>query len=148
MSRRDSGTGDVTTVIRVASVRRVWRHPDCRDSLIQVMRNPTLTMILRVLSVSVLLCGAGAAQAQTGHPQRGRALAAANCSGCHAINRTGTSPLAAAPAFRDIHRRYPVSQLAEALAEGIVTGHSAMPEFQMTRAQIADFLAYLRTLQR
>jgi hypothetical protein len=41
-----------------------------------------------------------------------------------------------------------VSQLAESLAEGIVTAHPAMPEFRMTRSQIADFLAYLRTLER
>ncbi len=105
-------------------------------------------MVLRVLSVLGLFCGAGAAQAQTGHPQRGQAFAEANCARCHAIGRSGSSPLAPAPAFRDIHLRYPVSQLAEALAEGIVTGHSAMPEFRMNRAQIADFLAYLRTLER
>lgn len=103
---------------------------------------------LRVFCLSALLCGAGAAQAQTGQPQRGEAFATANCARCHAIGRAGTSPLAEAPAFRTIHRRYPVSQLAEALAEGIVTGHSAMPEFQMNRTQIADFLAYLRTLER
>ncbi|MCU0882770.1 MAG: cytochrome c [Hyphomonadaceae bacterium] len=64
------------------------------------------------------------------------------------MDRTGGSPLAAAPAFRDLHHRYPVSQLAESLAEGIVTAHPAMPEFRMTRSQIADFLAYLRTLER
>lgn len=105
-------------------------------------------MVLRGLSAVLLLCGAGVAQAQTNQPQRGRAIAAANCAQCHAIDRTGSSPLAAAPAFRDLHHRYPVSQLAESLAEGIVTAHPAMPEFRMTRSQIADFLAYLRTLER
>ncbi|MGK7864926.1 c-type cytochrome [Falsiroseomonas sp. E2-1-a4] len=107
-----------------------------------------MALVLRVLYVLGLFCGAGAAQAQTGDPQRGQAFAAANCARCHAIGRTGASPLAAALAFRDIHLRYPVSQLAEALAEGIVTGHSAMPEFQLDRAQIADLLAYLGTLER
>jgi cytochrome c len=96
----------------------------------------------------MLLCGAGVAQAQTGHPERGQAFAEANCARCHAIGRTGTSPLAAAPAFRSIHARYPVEQLAEALAEGITTGHAAMPEFELGEAQIADLLAYLRTLER
>lgn len=110
-------------------------------------------MMLRALSALLLLSGVGAAQAQstqaqTAQAQRGRAIAAANCAACHAIDRTGASALAAAPPFRDLHRRYPVSQLSEALAEGIVTGHSAMPEFQMTRGQIADFIAYLRTLER
>lgn len=112
------------------------------------MRNPTLAIILRVLFVLGLSFGAGSAQAQTGQPQRGEAFAAANCARCHAIGRTGASPVAAAPVFRDIHRRYPVSQLAESLAEGIMTGHPAMPEFQLNQAQIADFLAYLATLER
>jgi mono/diheme cytochrome c family protein len=112
------------------------------------MRNPILAQVLRVLSVLGLFCGAAAAQGQAGHPQRGQAFAATNCARCHAIGRTGTSPLAAAPVFRDIHLRYPVSQLAEALAEGITTGHSAMPEFQLSRVQITDLLAYLETLER
>jgi cytochrome c len=112
------------------------------------MRISVLAIVQRVLFVAAVFCAAQAVQAQTGRPQRGQALAAANCAQCHAIGREGSSPLAAAPAFRDIHRRYPVTQLAEAFAEGIATGHSAMPEFQMTSSQIADFLAYLKTLER
>ena len=75
-------------------------------------------------------------------------MAQANCARCHAIGRTGGSPLAAAPPFRTIHRRYPVEQLAEALAEGMETGHPVMLEFQLSQAQIADLVAYLRTLER
>jgi len=111
------------------------------------MRDLNATTFLRALSVLLLFCSA-AAEAQPAQVQRGRAIAAANCAQCHAIDRTGASPLAAAPAFRDLHHRYPVSQLAESLAEGIVTAHPAMPEFRMTRSQISDFLAYLRTLER
>jgi len=59
----------------------------------------------------------------------------------------GTSPLAAAPAFRDLHKRYPIDYIAEALAEGIVTGHAAMPEFELEPSQIDDLLAYLKTLE-
>lgn len=104
--------------------------------------------LLRALSGVFLFCSAHAALAQTGRPEAGRALAQANCARCHAIGTTGASPFAGAPAFRDIHRRYPVEQLAEALAEGIGTGHPAMPEFQLEPAQVADLLAYLRTLER
>jgi len=60
----------------------------------------------------------------------------------------GPSPLADAPAFRELHRRYPVEDLAEAFSEGIVTGHPTMPEFQLDIAQIGDVLAYLKTLER
>jgi cytochrome c len=103
---------------------------------------------LRVLSAVVLLCGGPAALARDGRPEAGRGLAQANCARCHAIGRTGGSPFAAAPPFRTIHRRYPVEQLAEALAEGIETGHPAMPEFALSQTQIADLVAYLRTLER
>lgn len=100
------------------------------------------------LSLLVTLVIANSALAQDGLPQVGRAFAEANCARCHAIGATGTSPVPTAPAFRDLHRRYPVDQLAEALAEGIATGHAAMPEFRLEPAQIDNFLAYLRTLQR
>jgi mono/diheme cytochrome c family protein len=100
------------------------------------------------LAAFVIVFAASAALAQEGQVRAGRALVEANCARCHAIGATGSSALPAAPAFRDLHRRYPVEQLAEALAEGISTGHSGMPEFQLQPAQIADFLAYLRTLQR
>ena len=38
--------------------------------------------------------------------------------------------MALAPPFRLLPQRYPVEHLAEALAEGIVTGHPAMPQFK------------------
>ncbi|WP_144183258.1 c-type cytochrome [Elioraea rosea] len=95
----------------------------------------------------VLIGLAVPAAAQDGQPERGRAFAESNCASCHAIGPTGASRLAAAPPFRTLHQRYPVEQLAEALAEGITTGHDAMPEFRLDPPQIDDFLAYLRTLQ-
>jgi mono/diheme cytochrome c family protein len=52
--------------------------------------------------------GAGSAVAQ------GQRLAEERCAACHAVGRTGASPRPPAPAFRDLHRRYPVDQLAEA----------------------------------
>lgn len=79
--------------------------------------------------------------------QRGLAFAKANCAGCHAIGSSGASALKVAPPFRDLHTRYPVDTLAEALAEGIVTGHPTMPMFQLDNAQIADLIAYLKTLR-
>jgi mono/diheme cytochrome c family protein len=79
---------------------------------------------------------------------RGERIAEARCASCHAIGRTGASPRANAPAFRDLHRRYPVDQLAESLAEGIVTGHPDMPEQSFDRAEVEAFIAYLRSLER
>jgi cytochrome c len=80
--------------------------------------------------------------------QRGRNLAQHNCAKCHAIGRTGESPLRVAPPFRTLHTRYPVEDLAESFAEGIVTGHPTMPEFRFDPGQISDLISYLHTLQK
>ena len=57
------------------------------------------------------------------------------------------SPNPEAPPFRDLHRRYPIESLAEALAEGISTGHPAMPEFVATPTQIDAILSYIKSLK-
>ena len=79
--------------------------------------------------------------------QRGKAYALANCARCHSIDRVTQSPLKVAPPFRTLHNRYPVETLAEALAEGIQTGHPTMLEFRLDPDQIHDLLSYLKTLE-
>lgn len=98
------------------------------------------------LGVSLALL-ASSALAQEPSPERGRAFAEENCSRCHAVGTMGASPLPPAPPFRQLHALYPVEHLAEALAEGIVTGHPEMPEFQLTPEEAEDLIAYLRTLE-
>jgi mono/diheme cytochrome c family protein len=51
-----------------------------------------------------------------------------------------------APPFRDLPKRYPVEHLAEALAEGIVAGHPAMPRFVLEPREIDALLAYMSSL--
>jgi cytochrome c len=77
----------------------------------------------------------------------GRALLEANCARCHATGKEGMSPLAQAPPFRDLVKRYEPETLAEALAEGIVTGHPDMPEFEFSPEQIGAIIAYLNSLK-
>lgn len=79
--------------------------------------------------------------------QRGKTFALTNCARCHSIDRTTPSPLKIAPPFRTLHQRYPIESLAEALAEGIVTGHPTMPEFRLEPDQIHDLLSFLKTLE-
>lgn len=86
--------------------------------------------------------------AQSARAQRGFTFVQTNCSQCHAIGRFGDSPLTEAPPFRTLHTRYPVESLAESLAEGIITGHPSMPEFQLDAAQINDVLSYLNSIQQ
>jgi len=80
--------------------------------------------------------------------QKGLAILRANCARCHAIGKTGDSPLRLAPPFRTLHNRYPVESLEESLGEGIITGHPAMPEFHFDPDQVGDIIAYLKSLER
>jgi mono/diheme cytochrome c family protein len=84
--------------------------------------------------------------AEKADPAHGRALAEARCASCHAVGEEGASPLPEAPPFRTFKEKWPLESLAESLAEGIVTGHSEMPEFVFKPDEIRDFLAYLGTL--
>ena len=94
-----------------------------------------------------LLLLSTAAAADVPASERGRQFAEDNCARCHAIGRTGDSRQPKAPPFRTLHERYPVEDLAEALAEGIRTAHREMPEVEMDQDQIDDFLAYLKSLE-
>jgi mono/diheme cytochrome c family protein len=79
--------------------------------------------------------------------QRGLVIVRTNCSRCHATGKIGDSPLPIAPPFRTLHERYPVEDLQEPLAEGIVTGHPTMPEFRFDPGQVGDIIAYLKSLE-
>ena len=96
----------------------------------------------------IVVHGAASAQSLTPAAQRGLNFVRANCARCHAIDRVGPSPLAIAPPFRELHKRYPVESLQEAFAEGIQTGHQNMPEFRLDTDQIGDVIAFLKTLER
>ena len=77
---------------------------------------------------------------------KGHSLVEANCARCHAIGKDDTSHHPEAPPFRIVVTRYPPDNLAEALAEGIVSGHPDMPEFVFQPDEIAAIIAYLDTL--
>lgn len=86
-------------------------------------------------------------QWQAPNVQRGMAMARLHCARCHSIDKLSPSPLREAPPFRDLHKRYPLEQLEEPLAEGLVTGHPAMPEFRFDVDQIDSFIAFLKSLE-
>jgi mono/diheme cytochrome c family protein len=100
-------------------------------------------------AVVASLVSSSPARAASGLVQRGRAIAEANCSRCHAIGRTGKSRNPASPPFRTLAKKYPLDNLEEALAEGIVVGHGGldMPRFEFSPTQIEALLSYLRAIQ-
>jgi cytochrome c len=107
--------------------------------------------VLAVLPLVALLAfthwPAKSAEALSPPAQRGRVLVTNNCARCHAIDKLSPSPVKLAPPFRTLHERYPVEDLQEPLAEGIVTGHPMMPEFSFDPGQVNDIITYLKTLE-
>jgi cytochrome c len=106
-----------------------------------------------LVSVVLILISAGAALPQE-KPQdkralesRGQGLLTGNCSRCHAVGRSGNSTHPEAPLFRTLGQRYPIEVLAEALAEGLSSGHPDMPEFRFEIDDVDAILAYLESIQ-
>jgi cytochrome c len=100
-----------------------------------------------IIAVGMLVCACAAARADgAAMIAKGRALVEANCARCHAIGRDDASPHEKAPPFRDVVEIYPSENLAEALAEGIVSGHPDMPVFRFEPPEIEAFLGYLNSL--
>ena len=105
-------------------------------------------MIGRILiPLAFALVALTQAEAASPEEQRGKTFALNNCARCHSIDKASPSPLKIAPPFRTLHKRYPIETIAEALAEGIQTGHPTMPEFRLDPDQIHDLLSYLKTLE-
>jgi mono/diheme cytochrome c family protein len=102
---------------------------------------------ITILAFLIVLSSTSGTLAGSSDPQRGKEFAQASCAQCHSIEPSGSSPRNPAPPFRELHNRYPVETLEESLAEGIVTGHADMPEFELSPDQIDDFIAFLKTLK-
>lgn len=79
---------------------------------------------------------------------RGEAMAETLCVSCHAIGHSGSSLHPDALPFRQLSWRYPVMQLRESLAEGIMVGHPDMPEWQFEAGDIEALLTYIETVQQ
>lgn len=103
-------------------------------------------LAVAVLAVVLSSLTAAPSGAQSALIERGQAIAERLCARCHAIGPVGESPVKLAPAFRSLPLRYPVDHLAEALAEGIVTGHPAMPEFKFGPDDINGLLTFIDSL--
>jgi mono/diheme cytochrome c family protein len=100
------------------------------------------------LALAAIALLAGPALAQTPLETQGAALLSKHCARCHAIGLAGASPHPSAPPLRTLAQRYPIDSLAEALAEGLMTGHPDMPEFVFPPDDIGAILAYLKAIQR
>ena len=86
--------------------------------------------------------------AQSPAAQRGLTFVRVHCAQCHAIDKVSESPLTIAPPFRSLHLKYPIENLRRPLSEGIIVGHPTMPQFRLDPDQVADVIAYLKSLEQ
>jgi mono/diheme cytochrome c family protein len=118
-------------------------HRECR-------RNTELIKFHLVCAAAFVAASLASSSANgEGSIEAGRAIAQRLCARCHATSGPGPSPVEQAPPFGTFGQNWPVEYLAEAFAEGIVTGHGPvrMPAFVFEPEEIDDLLAYLESVQ-
>lgn len=106
-------------------------------------RPPGIVALL--ISAILALTALGAAQAEE---RRGRALLQEYCASCHAIGKTGRSPMQSAVPFRALGRSFDFDEFPRLLRRGISSTHPAMPEFKFNDDDAQAVTAYLRSIQR
>jgi mono/diheme cytochrome c family protein len=85
----------------------------------------------------------GAAPARAGSAQAGHALAQVWCSSCHVVDESGQGR-DTAPPFATIANRNAADR--RWLRGWLTQPHPPMPNFNLSRQQIDDIVAYLDTL--
>jgi mono/diheme cytochrome c family protein len=101
----------------------------------------------RTLFATILLLGPAAALAQvpTGDPAEGGKVAKTWCSNCHVIDNNPTSAGDTVPSFPAIANHTATTALS--LQAFLQTPHGQMPNFQLSRQEIDDVVAYILTLR-
>ena len=114
------------------------------------MRRFHRAMLIRLTALPFLIAVQVTPVADLQNPSvsRGYTLVEAACAACHAVGRFDASPLKSAPPLREVHKRYPIEDLAEALAEGLITGHPSKPELQFDARDVDDIIDYLKSLEQ
>lgn len=108
-----------------------------------------MTTLRMALAAAVILAATGIARADDAEElKRGEELVRRHCASCHAVGRADRGPHKEAPAFRVLGKRYPIESLEEALAEGMMSGHPDMPEFEFDAADVGAIIAYLNSIQQ
>jgi cytochrome c len=97
-------------------------------------------------ALAVLLIGTTSSSAQDA-AERGRKLAENMCGHCHAIGKWERSPLASAPAFRQLESRVDLDELQQRLQDGVISGHPARPMFIFSAPDARALVVYLRAIR-
>jgi mono/diheme cytochrome c family protein len=118
-----------------------------RDSASRVEAGTRTALVAFGAALCIALAPAPTLAAEKDLTDKGEVLVKQNCSRCHAIGKEGASPHPEAPPFRTLSSRYPIEDLSESLAEGIVSGHPDMPIFVFSPADVEAIIEYLNSIQ-
>jgi mono/diheme cytochrome c family protein len=77
---------------------------------------------------------------------RGHEVARRVCAACHAVETTGVSPIAAAPAFASLEMRHTAS-LESRVADLTRLGHYDMPPLKLRPNEVRDLVSYIASLE-
>jgi cytochrome c len=116
--------------------------------MMKILAKVIFIAALMTLTQILLLEGNLGAASESDLLAVGQEVAVRRCSGCHAIGLNDVSQDPHAPLFRTLGKKYPIDSLQEALAEGIVTGHSDMPEFRFDPRDVDALIIYLQSIQQ
>jgi mono/diheme cytochrome c family protein len=96
-----------------------------------------------VAAVSVFLSPGPAPAASD--PSSGRQIAQRWCASCHLVTPQQTSASADVPSFQSIAQR---EDLTESLLTAFLSSsHPRMPDMSLSRREISDLVAYVRSLR-
>jgi mono/diheme cytochrome c family protein len=111
-------------------------------------QGPSMSLRLLFTALSLTFYFEGPAHALDPEEHQAQALLTKFCSRCHAIGRTGKSPHAYAPPFRDLgeNKLYDES-FSQRLQDGLSTIHPDMPTFRFSQRDAGAVIEYLRAIQ-
>ena len=99
-----------------------------------------------LLALGLLAAATSQVHAQdAGDPRNGRALALQVCAVCHGVDKSLTSPNAAAPAFAVVASTRGMS--ARALTVALQTSHRTMPNLVLGDDETRNVIAYILSLK-
>ena len=103
--------------------------------------------IARSAAIAFLVLACSLAPAQAQDAAAGKRIAKEFCSACHAVDlRRRRSPNPAAPPFRAVARMSSTTETS--LGVFLTTSHEPMPNFVLSRREIADLTAYILSLRK
>jgi mono/diheme cytochrome c family protein len=104
-----------------------------------------LTAVLALAAAAACLVS-GSSAAPPPSAARGKIIAQRWCAECHVVTPDQTRAKADVPTFGEIAVRR--EKAAVPIEQFLMNPHPKMPDMQLTRAEVADIVAYIKTQKK